>query len=76
MKKWKASFEKKAALSDVMDAIQDGIVVVNRDYRIIHCNRTTTEWFGPEESVIGRYCYDVYFGGAEACKERPRLRGF
>ncbi len=49
-----------ALLSSVLDGIGDGVVIVDRDYRILSANKGYLMQAGGEcENVVGRHCYEV-----------------
>lgn len=54
----------------VLEAIEDGVAVVDRDLKIVNCNssylRLTTI---PKERAIGQYCYWVSHRSKEPCPE-------
>jgi signal transduction histidine kinase len=57
-------------LQDVLDAIEDEIVIIDAEHRVIyansvHRNRTQNE----EESFIGKHCYEVLYNRERPCSE-------
>ncbi len=51
---------------DIVDVLPDGILVLDRDYRIVLANKTFLDFFGlSAEQVIGRTCHEFYLQCAE-----------
>jgi len=60
--------EKENFLKIVLDAIQDGISVLDTDFNIIRVNKIMREWYRHKLPFEGkRRCYDVYHGRSEPC---------
>ncbi len=60
--------EKENFLQIVLDAIQDGISVLDTDFNIIRVNKIMREWYRHKLPFEGKKkCYDVYHGRSEAC---------
>ncbi len=50
-----------------------GILVVDRDYRILDLNPRMEEWIGkPQDQVIGQKCHEVLFQSEEPCPLSPQ----
>ncbi|MGE5173674.1 MAG: PAS domain S-box protein [Betaproteobacteria bacterium] len=57
-------------ISDVLEAVDEGFIVIDRDYRIISANKAYLEQVKmPLEEVIGRHCYEVSHHSGKACHE-------
>ncbi len=56
------------------DAIDDIITIHDQDMRIVRANKAAGELFqmAPSE-LIGKYCYEVFCGGAEPCTSCPEV---
>ncbi|MCB2182220.1 MAG: PAS domain S-box protein [Desulfobulbaceae bacterium] len=53
--------EKKMFIRNILETVDEGFIVVNREYRILLANRAFCRFVGlPEEQVVGRHCYEVY----------------
>jgi PAS domain S-box-containing protein len=62
--------ENKSFLSRVFDSVADPVAVYDRDYRIVRVNAALTRLFGmPPEALIGRHCYEVFYGRRNRCEE-------
>jgi len=57
------SLQKKAAedlVSSVLDSIDDGFIIINRDFKIISSNRAYAESVGsPLGEIINQHCYKI-----------------
>ncbi|MBI3923398.1 MAG: PAS domain-containing protein [Armatimonadetes bacterium] len=53
---------------DVIDAVGDGIVVIGRDYSVVHSNRIVREMYG---DTAGQKCYHAHFGRDTPCPDCP-----
>ena len=53
----------------VLEAIKDGIAVVDDAYRLVYVNKAALEVVGIEdkEGVIGKACYEVFFKKTAPC---------
>ncbi len=55
-------------LQAIIDSLEDELLVVDRDYRIIEANEALLTRHGKRrQEVIGKYCYDVSHGLPELC---------
>jgi len=63
--------EQENFLGLVLDSIQDGISVVDRDLRIVRTNRTLREWFPDQLPLEGRKCFEVYYQLNTDCDDCP-----
>ena len=55
-------------LQDVFHSIQDGILVLDGDLKILRANRTVMRWFGRGESIVGRACYKAIAERGTVCQ--------
>ncbi len=57
-------------IKSILESVDEGFVVVGRDYRIISANRAFCDKAGMTiEDAIGRYCYEVSHRGTTPCFE-------
>lgn len=66
--------EREKFLQGLIDAIPDGVRVINRDYKIIAANRAFCEQSGfsyPDE-ICNRHCYEITYQSDQPCP--PSLR--
>lgn len=66
--------ENKNFLEGVLDSIQDGISVLNKDLSIRFTNRVIEEWCPEKTSLVGEKCHEVYHNAKTPCNPCPTLR--
>ncbi|RMF99568.1 MAG: PAS domain-containing protein [Nitrospirae bacterium] len=49
--------ESKEHLETIMNNIQDSILIIDRDYRIVRANRASMRQYGPD--IVGKRCFEV-----------------
>ncbi len=55
-------------LQAIIDSLEDELMIIDRDYRIIEANSAVLLRHGKRrDEVIGRYCYDISHGTPEPC---------
>lgn len=54
-------------LSSILEGIQDGMVVLDRDFRVLYANKTYSEQIGTSLDVKGRHCYSILYSREEPC---------
>ncbi len=56
-------------LQAVIDSLEDELMVVDRDYRIIQANEAVLIRHNKRrQEVIGKYCYEISHGRSEVCR--------
>ncbi|HET6488194.1 MAG TPA: PAS domain S-box protein, partial [Syntrophales bacterium] len=60
--------EQEQFLVGVFDAIQDGIMVAAPDLTILRVNKTIEKRFPHIRTLIGRKCYEAYYGLNSPCR--------
>ena len=46
---------------DVLDRVSDGIVVLDRDWRLVYINQAAENHFGmPRDQMLGKICWDLF----------------
>jgi PAS domain S-box-containing protein len=56
----KQAIQDKAFLETIIDGIEDHMMVIDLDYRIVEVNRALLEMVGlAREDVVGKHCYEV-----------------
>ncbi len=63
-------------LDAILESIQDGICVIDKELKIQHVNKSMKERFGQHIPIEGQKCYQVFHGKSEACKVCPTIRSF
>ena len=62
----------KRQLQAIFDGITDGLIIVDRDFRIVAMNKAEAAFLGSEpQDLVGKACYTVYCRGDEACELCP-----
>jgi PAS domain S-box-containing protein len=57
-------------LTRVFDSVTDPLTIYNRDFRILKVNKALMDLFQlPEEQLIGRFCYEVFYNRTAICEE-------
>ncbi len=65
--------ESEKFLTNIFDGIQDGICVLNKDFEIIHVNKTMEKWYSHSLPLIGQKCHQAYHGRGVPCVTCPTL---
>jgi len=63
--------EKERLLENIIDAIQDGIIVLDPNLNIVRANRWMERKYASEMPLMGKKCYAVLQGRQDACPECP-----
>jgi PAS domain S-box-containing protein len=59
----------EAFLASVLEGIGEGLIVVDRDFRILSANKSYAAALGvSRESVVGRRCYEISHDRTEPCE--------
>jgi|GEM_PF-421717 PAS domain S-box-containing protein len=58
-------------LASVFDSIQDGIVIMDRDFTILRVNPSEEHQFRHDLPMVGRKCYELRHGLSQPCEECP-----
>ncbi|NBF40485.1 MAG: PAS domain S-box protein [Spirochaetes bacterium] len=66
--------ESRRFLSSTLEAIQDGISVLDSDLVVQHVNEVMNRWYEENAPLVGKKCYEVYHGRGEPCPNCPSLR--
>ncbi len=68
--------ENERFLRTILDAIQDGICVLDKDLKIVRANRTMTRWYPEMAPLEGKKCHTAFHGKSIPCSNCPSLRAF
>jgi len=61
----------EAMIRNILESVDEGFVVVGRDYRITSANRAYGEQSGkPVAEIVGAHCYAISHGATGPCHER------
>ncbi len=62
------AYESKVKLEAIFSNIADGIMILDRDYRIISANPVIQNFMGRSiEQITGKYCFEMCNGTANRC---------
>ncbi|MFZ2041249.1 MAG: PAS domain-containing protein [Desulfobacterales bacterium] len=67
---------QKTFLAKILESIQGGISVVDRDLSILMTNQIMQRWSADRAPMVGRKCCEWYPAGARACDPCPVQRCF
>jgi len=77
MRLHQATLKSKKRLQAIFDGITDGIIILDRDFRILNVNESERKFLGlPASSIIGEVCYRLYGRGEKPCPGCPALSAF
>jgi two-component system NtrC family sensor kinase len=67
----------KRQLQAIFDGITDGLIIVDREFRIVAVNKAEASFLGREpQELVGRPCYEVYCRGDGPCELCPAHETF
>jgi two-component sensor histidine kinase/CheY-like chemotaxis protein len=66
--------ESRRFLSSTLEAIQEGISVLEPDLTVRHVNEVMNRWYAENAPLLGKKCYEVYHGRSEPCGNCPTLK--
>lgn len=66
--------QNERLFQSTLEAIQDGISVLNTDLRIKFVNSTMKEWYGENLPLKGKKCYEAYNNREKPCEPCPTLK--
>jgi len=69
-----AAREGERFLSSVFSSIKDGMSVLDRDLNILRVNQTMEDWYSHKMPLVGKKCYDAYYGRQAQCDSCPSIR--
>ncbi len=70
----KALRNSEEFLDDVIESIQDGISVLDKDLTIRHTNSVMKQWYQRNLPLTGKKCYECYHDQNHPCQVCPTLR--
>ena len=70
----KALRNSEAFLDDIIESIQDGISVLDKDLTIRHTNSVMEQWYQENQPLTGKKCYECYHNQSHPCKPCPTLQ--
>lgn len=69
-----ALLKSEKFLNNVLESIQDGISILDRDLNIVRTNHVLEEWHPYMKPLAGKKCYYVYHCRSEPCEVCPSIR--
>jgi PAS domain S-box-containing protein len=63
--------ERERFLSSIFESIQDGISILDEDYRIIRVNPAVEKWYSHALPLPGKKCYEAYHLRTKTCDICP-----
>ena len=63
--------DKPHFLESVFDAIQDGIIVMDRDFTIVRANRWIQEKYAAKTPLVGKKCHEVFLDRPDSRRQCP-----
>ncbi len=64
-------------MPELLDEIPSGVVVLDRDFRVVRENRFVREWSGRSSAeLVGRHCFQVFHDRTEVCAGCPTAEAF
>jgi PAS domain S-box-containing protein len=66
--------ERENFLSNILNSIQDGITILDRELRIVQVNSSFEGHFPAGGPLVGRNCYEAFHGLQAPCESCPSLR--
>jgi PAS domain S-box-containing protein len=68
--------ERERFLASVFESIQDGLSILDEDYRIIRVNPAMEKWYAHAMPLVGKKCYEAYHLRKEHCDVCPTRKTF
>jgi PAS domain S-box-containing protein len=70
-------FRSKRQLQAIFDGITDGVIIVDRDFRIVAVNKAEAAFLGSTpQDLVGKPCYLAYCRGEQPCELCPAHETF
>ncbi len=63
--------ERERLLASIFESIQDGISILDLDYKIIRVNPAMEKWYAHAVPLIGKKCFEAYHLRDQACAVCP-----
>ena len=62
--------------NDLFSSIQDGVIVLDKEFNIVHINPTTQKLYSYKKQIIGKKCFQIYSNRETPCLKCPNLSLF
>ena len=66
--------QQERFLMSIFASIQDGISVLDKDMKIVQVNPTMEKWYAHAMPLVGKKCYEAYYGQTKPCKTCPTVK--
>jgi diguanylate cyclase (GGDEF)-like protein/PAS domain S-box-containing protein len=66
--------KRKGFFKDVINSIQDGISILDKDLYILFINAAMKKWYSHKLPLVGKKCYDAYHSRTQPCEICPSIR--
>ena len=66
--------QQERFLMSIFASIQDGISVLDKDMQIVQVNPTMEKWYAHAMPLVGKKCYEAYYGQTKPCKTCPTIK--
>jgi len=66
--------QQERFLTNIFTSIQDGISVLDNEMNIIQVNPTMEKWYAHAMPLVGKKCYEAYYGKTKPCKTCPTIK--
>ncbi|WP_456408748.1 two-component system sensor histidine kinase NtrB [Caldithrix abyssi] len=66
--------QERDKLAKILMGIDAGLVLLNRDQRILWMNRVAEEWFGPVQNLKDQFCGYALWRSSDICNDCPTER--
>lgn len=69
-----ALWEGKSLMESILDSIQDGLIIKDREFNIVRINPVVARWYDYAMPLVGRKCYEALKGLDAPCPDCPAVR--
>ncbi len=66
--------DKEKFLEDVLNSIQDGVSILDKDMNILRVNPPVEKWYSHAMPLIGKKCYEAYHEKKRRCNICPSYK--
>jgi PAS domain S-box-containing protein len=66
--------KREKFLSDILNSVQDGVSILDREFNIVRVNSTMKRLYSHQMPLVGKKCYAAYHGTDRICDPCPSLR--
>ena len=64
----KLKSEGERLQASIFASIQDGLCILDKDFRILRVNPTMEKWYSHALPLVGQTCHQAYYGRSEPCE--------